>query len=494
MKTLFKLLGVLVLLLILLLLVNTLQYTPQQVAQVQQVDIPVDESRIIANMAESIRFPTIATGDADTQEYDAFREFVTWAEQTYSQVYEAMDLEMIAEHTILLRWQGSRPELKPILLTAHYDVVPVVPGTESEWHYPPFSGEVAQGYVWGRGALDDKSAVIVMYEAATLLLQQGFVPERTVYFSFGHDEETGGEVGAAGVADYLRAQGVQLAWTIDEGSFVVEGIFPGMDKPVASINVAEKGSVTLELIAHGPSGHSSMPEAVLSTDILAQALVSLRRHPFPGGLEGLSEESFDILGRHLPFGLRMLMANRWLFGSLVESRLGKEPRIDALLRTTTAPTMLDAGIKSNVIPSTATAIVNFRLHPRDTAVGVQQYVIDAIDDDRVEVNITGDGMSSPPSAVSSRDSQGYRAISRVVRQIYGDIVVIPGMTMGGTDSKHYGKVADDAYRINLMKISPQEVAGFHGKNERISIANLVDGTAAYYQLIKESAGQSAASR
>lgn len=490
MNKLFKAGAASILLLIGILVFNTLRFAPVQGEPVPRVQVPVDAQQITTHMAQAIRIPTIATGDDATQEYDSFREFIAWAQQTYPLVYASMSLQMIAQHTILLRWQGSNSTLKPILLTGHYDVVPVVAGSEGQWQYSPFGGDVADGYVWGRGALDDKSGVIVMYEAATLLLQQGFQPERTVYFSFGHDEETGGRVGAAGVADYLKAQDVQLAWTIDEGSFVVEDILPGVDKAVASINVAEKGSVTLELVANGPGGHSSMPEAELATDILAQALVNLRQHPLPGGLEGLSAESFDIMGRHLPFGPRLLMANRWLFGPLLESQLSKDARLDALMRTTTAPTLLRAGIKSNVIPPAATAIVNFRLHPRDTAEGVVAHVVAAINDERVTVRITGDGMSSPPSGISSRDSEGYRTISRVIRQIYGDVVVTPGMTAGGTDSKHYGKVSDDTYRINLMKITPADVSGFHGKNERIAIDNLVTGTGAYYQLIKEAAGRS----
>ena len=488
MKAVLKLLAAAMLLLAVVLVVNTLLFTPDEGEKVARETVSVDAEKVTTHMAQAIRIPTVSTGNEATQEYESFREFVAWAEETYPQVYATMDLQMIAEHTILLRWQGSDPALKPILLTAHYDVVPVVPGSEEEWQYPPFGGDVAEGYVWGRGALDDKSAVIVMYEAATLLLHQDFEPTRTVYFSFGHDEETGGEAGAAGVTEYLMEQGVQLAWAIDEGSFVVEGILPGVEKPVASINVAEKGYVTLELVAHGPGGHSSMPEAELATDILAQALVNLRQQPLPGGLEGLSAQSFDIMGRHLPFGPRLMMANRWLFGSLLESELSKDARMDALMRTTTATTMLRAGVKPNVIPPTATAIVNFRLHPRDTAQEVVAHVVSAIGDDRVEVLMAEGGLRSPPSDISSTDAEGYQAISRAVKQVYGDVIVAPGVTMGGTDSKHYGKVADDTYRINLMKISPSEVSGFHGKNERISINNLVTGTSAYYQLIKEAAG------
>ena len=232
-----------------------------------------------------------------------------------------------------------------------------------------------------------------------------------------------------------------------------------------------------------------MPEAELSTDILAQALVNLRKKPLPGGLEGVSAESFDILSPHFPFGLRLMMSNRWLFGSMVESQLGKNAKIDALMRTTTAPTMLRAGIKSNVIPATAQATINFRLHPRDTVDDVISHITSAINDDRVEVKIAngdiGGGTGTPASTISSRSSEGFKAISRVVRQVYGNIIVIPGMTMAATDSKHYSKVSDDSYRINLMKITSADISGFHGKNERISVDNLANGTAAYYLLMKQ---------
>ena len=487
-KRVFKGLGLALLILVAILAVNTWRYQPQNTSY-ESVALPtVDTSALAQQLSTAITFQTISARTFPDGRPADFQNFVDWLPTAFPTATSAMERTLINDLTPLYMWRGSDPSLKPILLTAHYDVVPVEDDTGARWTYPPFEGRIADGIVWGRGAMDDKGALIAMLAAVELLINDGFKPKRSIYFSFGHDEETGGTAGAAGVAQYLKAQGVQLAWSLDEGSFVAEGLMPGVSSPVALVNVAEKGSVTLELIAHGPGGHSSMPEAELAVDILAKALVNLRKQPLPGGIEGVTAESFDILAPHLPFGLRVLMANRWLFGPLLESQLSKDARIDALMRTTTAPTMLQAGIKSNVIPPTATAIVNFRLHPRDTAEGVVAHVISAIDDERVDVGITGDGLSSPASGVSSRNSDGYQTISRVTRQIYGDVIVAPGMTMGGTDSKHYGKVSDDTYRINLMKITPADISGFHGKNERIAIDNLVSATGAYYLLIKEAAG------
>lgn len=487
MKRFFKLVGILLVAVAGLVLVRTLMFTAPATPSVARVGVEVDEASVTAHMVDAIRFKTVSVAVEQTPDYAPFVDFVAWVEETYPEVQQSLALDMVADHTMLYTWQGSNSALKPILLTSHYDVVPVVPGSEGDWKHPPFEGEISDGYVWGRGAMDDKSAVIVMLEATTMLLKEGFQPERTIYFSYSHDEERGGPLGAAGVTALLQERGVQLEWSLDEGSFIVKGMLPGSDKPVAMINVAEKGGLTLDLVARGPGGHSSMPAAETSVDILAQALVNLRKHPVPGGLDGLSGELFDTFARNGSFTFRMLFANKWLFGGVIEKQLAASGGMDAMIRTTTAPTILKAGIKTNVIPPTALASVNFRLHPRDTPQSVRDHVIAAIDDERVTVTMQG-AHQRMASEVSSWDSDGYKLIESVARQFFGDIVVVPGLTIGGTDSKHYGKVADNSYRFQYMNVGPEDLEGFHGTNERVSIDNLVKGTGAYYLLMKEATG------
>lgn len=487
MKKLFGLIGLLLIAVVGVVLVRTLMFTATPVETPDRVAVEVDGETVTAHMVEAIRFRTVSVSVEQTPDYAPFVAFVTWLKETYPEVQDALALDTVADHTLLYTWQGTNLDLKPILLTAHYDVVPVVPGSEGDWKHPPFAAEISDGHVWGRGALDDKSAVIVMLEATTMLLKEGFQPERTIYFSYSHDEERGGPLGAAGVTALLKERGVQLAWSLDEGSFIIKGMLPGTDKPVAMINVAEKGGVTLDLVARGVGGHSSMPAPETAVDILAKALVNLRKHPVPGGLDGLSGELFDGFARNGSFTYRLLFANKWLFGPLIERQLGASGAMDAMIRTTTAPTILKAGIKTNVIPPTALASVNFRLHPRDTPQSVRDHVIAAIDDERVTVTMQGSHQRMA-SDVSSWDSDGYKMIESVARQSFGDIVVVPGLTVGGTDSKHYSKVADDSYRFQYMNVGPEDIAGFHGTNERVSIDNLVKGTGAYYLLMKEAAG------
>ncbi len=462
-------------------ILRTVLYKPDASKIFETVEISVDGDRIAQNLSQAIRFKTISHQDPAQFEPLAFEGFATWLEAAYPEVHANLTRERIADYTLLFKWQGRDTGSKPILLTGHYDVVPVIPGTEEQWTHDPFAGDIVDGLIWGRGALDDKSAVIAMLEAATVLLAEGFTPERTIYLSFGHDEEIGGNKGAAGVADHLKAQGVQLAWSLDEGSFVLDDMFPGVTTPIASINVAEKGYVTLELVAHGAGGHSSMPPKKTAVGILAKAIDDLQNSPFPGGMSGGSEGLFEAAGPHLPFSQRIVFANRWLLGGMLEDILAASPTTDAMMRTTIAPTMLSGSIKENVLPITATAVVNFRLHPRDNVDDVIAHVKRAIDNDSIDINVITANEASP---VSSDTSDGFVSIANSTTAIYGNVIVASGLTIAGTDSKHYNTVADDAYRYNPMIVGPSELNGFHGTNEKISVENMVHATQFYVHLMK----------
>ena len=322
---------------------------------------------------------------------------------------------------------------------------------------------MVDGYIYGRGTLDDKGSAITLLEAAEMLIAQGFTPGRTIYISLGHDEEVGGDSGAAGVAAYLKEQGVQLAWSLDEGSFVSQGMMP-VSQPVAMVNVAEKGWASLDVIATDVGGHSSLPPPKSAVGKLAEAIVRIQESPLPGGLSGVSGEMVDGLAPHVPFYQRVILANRWLFGGVLEKMLSSSSFPNAMMRTTIAPTMLSASLKENVLPIEAVARVNLRLHPRDTPESILAHFEAALaGHEDVSLNIT---RASNASAVASTTAQGYQSIGENLQRVFADVIVVPGITIGGTDSKHYAQVADDAYRIVPMLVSPEESSGFHGTNER----------------------------
>ena len=217
--------------------------------------------------------------------------------------------------------------------------------------------------------------------------------------------------------------------------------------------------------------------------LLAAAITRLEASPVPGGLTGLSEAMFDTASRYMPFSARMLFANRWLFGPVIEDQLSAVSFSNAMLRTTTAPTMLSGSIKTNVLPIEAVATVNFRLHPRDTVEGVIEHVRSVVENDSVSVRVR-EGAGRPASAVSDWNSPGFQAVEQALRQNFDEIVVSPGLMVAGSDTKHYAKVADNAFRFNPMVVTQDDLTGFHGTNEKITVANLAQSVRVYMQIIR----------
>ncbi|NDW47137.1 M20 family peptidase [Ruegeria sp. PrR005] len=470
-------LALLLVILVAVIAVKTVQYRPAQVAASEPFSVGADVGQAAQDLAEAVRFRTVSTD----MSHPDFPGFLAFLQERFPAVHRVMERTLLEPVTPLYKWQGTNPDLPPVMLAAHYDVVPVTEDTLGEWDHPPFAGVVADGFVWGRGTLDNKGALIAALTAAEKLINDGFTPERTIYFSFGGDEETGG-LGAIAVADHLRGQGVQLAWVLDEGSFVLDKIIPGLDVPVASINLAEKGYLTIQLVAHAEGGHSSMPPRQTAVGQLARAVARLQEAPMPGGLSGVSAEFFDALGRHFTLDKRAIFANRWLFGPVLEGILSGSPSTDAMLRTTTAPTMLEGSPKENVLPTRAVATINFRLHPRDSIDDVLAHVKAAIDDEGIEIVADRD-LASPASPVSDSQGPGFKDVEASIREVFGPIASVPGLTIAATDARHYAKAADAAYRINPFQIEGDDLARFHGIDERLSIANIERGINFYAALI-----------
>lgn len=488
MKFLFRFVGLLLLFALLLggvLVANTLMYTPEPMTKNAVIELDVDVDRVAKNLSRAVQFKTISLSYEKELDKAAFDGFIGWLGDTYPKAHGAMERRLIGEYSLLFKWQGLDTSLKPVLLTGHYDVVPVTSDIKTEWAHPPFEGVIGDGHVWGRGTLDDKGSVITMFEAAEKLIAEGFSPKRTLYFAIGHDEELGGTRGAAKIVEQLKNDGVQFLWSLDEGSMVLDDIIPGLPYPVASINLAEKGFLNIELVAKGKAGHSSMPPKQTAIGAISRAIDRLQNAPVPGGLEGVSGDFFDGIGRYFPFGKRIIFANLWLFGPLLENELSKANTTNALLRTTTAPTIISGGVKDNILPAKATANINFRLHPRDTVESIVAYVIKTIDDENVEVKAGSPAKEA--SSVASDTADGYRHLAETFKSVYGEVIVLPGLTIGGTDSAHYAKISDNAYRIMPMQVTNEDIAGFHGPNEKLSLINLKRAVTFYHQLMKVAA-------
>ncbi|MEQ9518418.1 MAG: M20 family peptidase [Parvibaculum sp.] len=444
--------------------------------------IEIDALAAAERLGEAIRFETISTQFGREERREPFIQFAAWVEATYPALHRAASREVISKYTLFYTWEGSDPSLEPILLMSHMDVVPVVPGTEANWEEPPFSGKVADGFIWGRGAIDTKGSLVAILEGAEYLASQGYQPRRTVHFAFGHDEELGGLFGDQKLAGLLKERGVRLHWVADEGGVVSEGLVPGVDLPVAMVGVAEKGYVTLNLVANAQGGHSSMPPAETAIGRLARAIDRLQNNQFPGGVEGTVAGMLDAIAPATPFVQRLALTNPWLFGPILDATLVANPTTAAMMRTTIAPTMIDGGIKENVLPPSVSAKVNFRIHPRDTVESIVAHVTSAIDDENVEVSVFNPGREA--SQISPTDSEGFDILSRTIRDTFPGALVAPNLVVGGTDARYFEEVSDNVYRFIPIVLGKEDTARFHGTNERITVVNMGQAVSFYIRLIE----------
>ncbi|HEU5284256.1 MAG TPA: M20 family peptidase [Burkholderiales bacterium] len=465
----------------------------------RQIEVPRAQERLpelepaVQRLAQAIRLQTVShqdPADLPSAEFEALHRLL---ERSFPRMSRTLERERIGGLSLLFQWPGSDPAAKPILLLAHLDVVPADAATLREWTHPPFSGAVADGFVWGRGARDDKSGVMALHEAVEALLAQGFQPRRTVYLAFGHDEELGGVAGAAQIARMLAERGVKLETVLDEGMPVTHGLLPGIEQPVALIGIAEKGNVTLELVAQGEGGHASMPPPQTAVSILGAALAKLEASRFPASLTEPLREQLAFLGPEQGLLRRVLFSNLWLFGGVVQAQLAKSRAGNALVRTTVAPTLLEGGIKENVLPASARALVNFRLLPGTSIEALTRQVVKIVDDDRVRIAPAG-ALRSEPSPVSSVRSEAFRSLQRAVEAVFPEALVAPSLLVGATDSRHFTPLADNVFRFRPARTGTDDVARFHGVDERLAVENYAEFIGFYMRYLREAAGGVGASR
>jgi carboxypeptidase PM20D1 len=466
---------------------NTLRQGSRQVDVPPLAKLAVDADAVAASMAQAVRARTVSGLLDPAGTAAAFDTLHAHLAQRYPRVHAMLEREVIGAHSLLFTWRGSDPAAPPIALLAHQDVVPIAPGTERLWARPPFDGVIADGHVWGRGTLDNKSNLVTQLEAVEMLLASGFQPRRTVYLFYGHDEEVGGRNGAVAAAALLKQRGVRLDFVLDEGLAVTEGVLPGVARPLALIALAEKGSVTLKLTATAAPGHSSMPPAAGSSAIgmLSAALVRLDQNPMPGGIQGAAAEMFEAVAPEMPFDQRLALSNLWLTRPLVEHMLGRGGATNAMLRTTTAMTIVNAGNKQNVLPGRAEAVVNFRILPGDTPASVQAHVERVIADERIDVQSSG--VAFEPSKLSSAQATPFKLIERVAREVFPDALVAPGLMLAASDARHFDAITEHSYRFMPIRFRSEDLPRVHGTDERISVEQLADMVRFYHRLLSQSA-------
>lgn len=424
---------------------------------------PLPDSAV-AHFQQALRWKTVSLGlqkPIDTAEFKGFNRFL---QQAYPLLHSRLSRQVFGEFSYLYEWKGTDTTLAPVVLMGHYDVVPVEAVAEKMWRQPPFSGALIQDTVWGRGAVDDKGSVLAILESVEQLLKTGFTPNRTLLLCFGHDEEIGGTRGAARIAEWLGKKGVKPYFVLDEGGMIKQ------DKnlspyPLAVIGIQEKGYASYLLTVEKPGGHSSQPEKETAIDILSKALTKLRQEPTPAHIPPATAAFLDATASaSASWTTRMAMANRWLFGGLIQKTMTADRQTSAMIRSTIVPTIVNAGVKDNVIPTVATAVVNSRIIPGETPESVMAYMNTTIADPRVKIT-PYDANWWAPSGKTDTEGNAFKSITGSVKKVMDDVVPAPYLLIGATDSRYFRPLTSEVMNFSASAF----MEGYHGIDERLPV-------------------------
>jgi carboxypeptidase PM20D1 len=455
---------------------NTLMFTTRQKEAKVQSTPPLPPTAL-RHFQQLLQFKTVSYDDSsllDTTQFIGLQKFL---ERAYPYVHQKLTKEVINDYSLLYHWIGRDTTLKPAILMAHIDVVPIEPASRSLWKVDPFAGEIKDGYIWGRGTIDNKINVVSILETVEKLVRENFQPQRSVYLVFGHDEEIAGPNGAEAIARLLQARKVTAEFVLDEGGIITQEKIPGLTTPVALLGTSEKGFLSVSLSVKKEGGHSSMPEEDTAVDILLEAIRKIRLHPAAAKFAPATEDFIDYLGPELPLGKKLVFANAWLFKPLIIKAYEKTAAGNAIMRTTVVPTIVTAGVKENVVPSVATATINLRLLPGDSIKQEIRRIEKLVDDERVHIVLKRGTEASP---ATSTQSWGYQKVEETVRNTFPQTLAVPFLLIGGTDSRHFRQVTQASIRFSPVT----DPIGFHGVNERVSLESYRTALWFYEQLIR----------
>lgn len=410
-------------------------------------------------------------GRIDYSKYDEFKELLN---KLYPNI-ASEELNYVHETGIVYKISG-RGQVDPFILMAHYDVVPV---RAENWEQPPFSAHYDGKYIWGRGTIDTKCTVFATMESVEKMLSNGRRPNGDLYICFSGSEEISGE-DAPKIVEFLENKGVRPEFVLDEGGAVVDGVFPGLDRPAALIGIGEKGYLDLEISYTKDGGHSSTPHKNTSAGIVAAAAAKLEKKQFKPQMTYPVENMIRVLGKESKGIYSFLFNNLWLFKPILTiafAKMGGE--MNALVRTTTAVTKLNGADAFNIIPKTSSIGINFRMLETESIKTVIQHVEKVIGEG-FEYRVVEAREASP---ISKTDSKAYNAVSDSIKKVWTDAVVSPYLMLGGSDSRHYCKISNNVLRFCALKLNKEELALIHSPNERIKEESLAEAVEFYNDLL-----------
>ena len=470
---LYSLLAFLILI-ILIILIRTLTFKDKTNYNVEVQEI-LKKDDVVNKLSKMLKVKTISYERKEDIDFNKFQEYIDLVKSLYPTVFEKCEFEQTPEYAIKLKLKGKSSD-KPTVLMAHYDVVPVTEG----WDHDPFLGEVVDGYLYGRGAIDTKCTMACALSALEVALKENYVPNNDLYLIFGANEEVYGD-SQYNIVMKMKEEGIKPALVFDEGGGVMSNAFPGVSKDTAFLGVVEKGMVNIKLTYEGNGGHSSTPKKNGPIIKMSKALAKLEKNPMKPQYTKTIKELLNIMGRNCSFGLKLVFANMWLFKGLVKklfTMLSADTR--ALLTSTFAFTIINGGNQTNIIPNHVEANINVRIAPFDTVEDVLNHVKKVIDDDSITITYSD---VNKMYGECDFNQKGYEIIKQTTIETYPNTVVAPFIMLGGTDARHYNEISDCVIRFSPIKVTNEDRKGIHGLNEKIKVETLEKCLEFYQRLL-----------
>jgi len=438
-----------------------------------------DAKQAIEKLQHAITFKTVSSREEDTTDWVQFTQFATYLAQAFPLCEKHLSIDCDSKYNLIYRFIGEDSTALPGLLTAHQDVVSA---QAEEWKHPPFAKTLEDGYVWGRGSFDCKLQLIAILEAFELMLQEGRKPKRTWYAAFGCDEEVnGGDKGATLIAEQFERMGLTFSLLLDEGGVVSENYIKGIDRPIAVVGVAEKGYMDTLLSCSREAGHSSTPQMPTALGKIAKAVTAIESSRQESRITKPVEAMLRNIGEEAPFPFAFLFLNLWLTKPLIKLIFSKSPTLNALIRTTSVPTMIEGSDKSNVIAQTSTAVVNTRLLDGDDQQRVLKHFKTIIADEEVSLTVR---RYEEPSKASPTTGEAFDLLKATISRVFPEAIVTSYLMLGATDARKYQKVCKNIYRFTPAQMDKSEVQRMHAPDERMHTDNIEKAVTFFFSLLE----------
>ncbi len=466
----------LILIFVLILLIRAWRLKPTLISEPLEPSQAKGDERSVERFQEILRSKTIWDAGNPNADHTSFDEFVPKLKQLYPDVFSHLELTMVHDYGIMLRWNGSNPQLAPVILMAHHDVVEANP---EGWTHDPFAAEIDDGKIWARGAVDTKCILAALFEATDSLLAQGYIPPRDVYLCSSNCEEDRGET-ALRMAELLKGQGIVPALVLDEGGAIIDNAPLGISREFAVIGISEKGVLDALITTNSPGGHAATPSPEDATSTLVSGLDALQKNPPAAKLPVPVETMLKELASYGSFALRLVFGNLWLFKPLVIKIMKGNHETAAMLRTTYAITQLEGSQAANVIPRQAKATVNVRVDPSES-VDIAMNRLKTHFDDSTNFRIANDVNPSPSAPF---DDEPFDYLRKIIHSVYPDAGIAPYIQTSCSDARHFHQICPHTYRFAGFLFTGDQRASIHGQDENLGVDSYLRGVGFYTEFIR----------